>query len=269
MFLAALIADAVGDRPDGVAVARRLVGRLELGAAAEQQVALLVEDRDLLLAAIRQPDGLGEASVLAVASHLDTPERARALFILSGVRTDGLERWEYDQLRELHELVQEALALPDLTGLDARNLVGRRRAQASRVAGDDPAMVRRIEEAPRAYVLAVEGEDLARHAKLLSRLGRTDRVVVGAGAVDAAQWLDVAAFDRPGLLAAVSAVLAAQDLDIEHAIVATWEDGRALESFRLRDGADVDTAQLRDAIDGELDAPLAAPPIPDAVVTFD
>ena len=91
LFLAALIADAVGDRPDGVAVARRLVGRLELGAAAEQQFALLVEDRDLLLAAIRQPDGWGEASVLALASHLDTPERARALFILSGVRTDGLD----------------------------------------------------------------------------------------------------------------------------------------------------------------------------------
>ncbi|HEX2384407.1 MAG TPA: cation:proton antiporter [Acidimicrobiales bacterium] len=269
LFLAALLADAVGDRPDGVAVARRLVGRLELGAAAEQQIALLVEDRDLFLAAIRQPDGLGEASVLALASHLDTPERARALYILSCVRTDGLARWEYEQLRELHDLVQEALALPDLTGLDARNLVGRRRAQATRVAGDDPAIMHRIETAPRAYVLAVEGDVLARHAELLSTLGRTDRVTVRASTVDAAQWLDVAAFDRPGLLAAVTSVLAAQDLDIEQAIVATWDDGRALESFRLRDGLDVDSAQLRDAIDGELDAPLAAPPIADALVTFD
>ncbi len=132
-----------------------------------------------------------------------------------------------------------------------------------------PRSAGRIEGAPRAYVLAVDGDVLARQAKLLSTLGRTDRVVVRAGTIDAARWLDVAAFDRPGLLAAVTAVLAAEDLDIEQAIVATWDDGRALESFRLRDGIDVDSGRLRTAIDSELGASLAASPIPDAVVTFD
>ena len=165
--------------------------------------------------------------------------------------------------------MQDALARPDLTGLDARNLVGRHRAEASRAAGNDPEVVRRVEQAPVAYVLSVDGASLARHAALVSAARRGRHALVRSSIVDGAHWLDVAAPDRPGLLAGVTGVLTAADLDIEQAIVATWNDGLALESFRLRDGTDLDIDRLAAAIDASAGTPLAAPPIPDAVITFD
>ena len=81
-MLAALILDTVGeDSP--VQLARRIAHRLDLGAAAEQQIALLVDDSDLLRAAARKVDGLEEERVVPIAIHLDNPERARALYLLT------------------------------------------------------------------------------------------------------------------------------------------------------------------------------------------
>ncbi|MEO5679562.1 MAG: cation:proton antiporter, partial [Acidimicrobiales bacterium] len=56
LLLAALLVDTAGDGPDEpVAAARRLVMRLDLGAGAEEEVALLVGEHRLLLAAVRRP----------------------------------------------------------------------------------------------------------------------------------------------------------------------------------------------------------------------
>ena len=109
VLLAALLLDVLDDRPDKVAVARKVMGRLDLGAIAEQEVALLVGDADLLSSVASQVDGHSEESVLSVASYLDSPEQTRALYVLSVARRDGVERWEFERLRTLHELLQIAL----------------------------------------------------------------------------------------------------------------------------------------------------------------
>src|SRR5262249_56096773 len=57
LLLAALILDAAGEDASPVDVARRLVKRLDLGAAAEQESALLAGDSGLLRAAARRVDG--------------------------------------------------------------------------------------------------------------------------------------------------------------------------------------------------------------------
>ena len=57
------------------ALARQLVKRLDLGAAAEQEVALLVGETRLLVAAAARPDGLTEEAVLPLAAHLGRRER--------------------------------------------------------------------------------------------------------------------------------------------------------------------------------------------------
>jgi Kef-type K+ transport system membrane component KefB/predicted amino acid-binding ACT domain protein len=271
LTLAALLVDGLEGDPSPVAAARQIVRRLDLGAAAEQEIAGLVEDADLLWSAARRLDGLAEESVLQLASHLDTPERARALYLLSLARGDDHERWEVDRLTELHELVQRALANAELTGLDARNLVGRRRAEAARLVGGVPHVVERIERAPRAYVLRADSNAIARQAQLLDPVpsSAAARVVVTEVEGSPGWWLDVAARDRPGLLAAVTAALAAADLDVRGALVATWSDGAALESFLVDADEPPDAAALCLSIQRSIGQPLAAPPLADAIVNFD
>ena len=69
--------------------------------------------------------------MLELAEHLDTPEQARALYVLSALRDEGQERWEGQRLRELHDLVQAALADDELAGAEARSLADVRRRKAA------------------------------------------------------------------------------------------------------------------------------------------
>ena len=134
LLLAALILDTAGEDAEPVDLARRLAGRLDLGAAAEQEIALLVGDSSLLRAAAQRVDGFDEERVFALATHLDRPERARALYLLT-LALGGLEPWDRSRLDEMHDLVLAALEQPDLTGLDARNLVERRRLRSGAPGG--------------------------------------------------------------------------------------------------------------------------------------
>ena len=137
--------------------------------AAEQELALLVGDSGLLRAAARKFDGLEEEAVYPIAIHLEQPERARALYLLTLALGD-LTPWERERLDELHRLVMDLLDQPDVTGLEARNLVERRRAEALRIVGDDKYVGDRIAHAPREYLLAQEAADIARQAALVEPL---------------------------------------------------------------------------------------------------
>ncbi len=125
LLLAAVILDTAGEDASPVDLARRLARRLDLGAAAEQEIALLVGDSSLLRAAAQRVDGFDEERVFALATHIDRPERARALYLLT-LALGGLEPWDRARLDELLDLVLAVLEQPDLTGLDARNLAPRR-----------------------------------------------------------------------------------------------------------------------------------------------
>ena len=273
LLLAALILDTAGEDAEPVDLARRLAGRLDLGAAAEQEIALLVGDSSLLRAAAQRVDGFDEERVFALATHLDRPERARALYLLT-LAVGGLEPWDRSRLDELHDLVLDALEQPDLTGLDARNLVERRRAEAVRLAGGDQAVGDRIEHAPRTYLLAQDASDVARQAALLGRLPSPGRARVAVSPCEGSgnEWrVEVASRDRPGLLATVSGVLSDAGLSVQDAVVATWADGGALDAFRVLPtkqkppNADALTAAIVEAFD----RPLEASPTPGAEVVFD
>jgi Kef-type K+ transport system membrane component KefB/predicted amino acid-binding ACT domain protein len=271
LLLAALILDTAGEDASPVDLARRLAKRLDLGAAAEQEIALLVGDSGLLRAAAARVDGLEEERVFALATHLDRPERARALYLLT-LALGGLEPWDRARLDELHDLVVAVLEQPDLTGLEARNLVERRRAQALRMADSDRAVAERIATAPRTYLLAQDAADVARQAALLEPLPPRDGARVAVAPLDGNQWrVEVASRDRPGLLATVSGVLSGSGLSVQEAVVATWDDGAALDAFRVvpPSGTPPDADAFTAAILVAFDRPLEVPPIPDAQVSFD
>jgi Kef-type K+ transport system membrane component KefB len=273
LLLAALILDTAGDDSSPVELARRIVQRLDLGAAAEQEISLLVGDAALLRSAARKVDGLVEERVYPVATHLEYPERARALYLLT-LALGELEPWDRERLDELYHLVLDLLDQPDVTGLEARNLIERRRAEALRLSRDGRAVADRIMHAPRELLLMQEAPDIARQATLLEPLPHRDEARVGVRPLDDGEWgVDVAARDRAGLLARVAGVLAEHGLDILDAVVATWADGGALDSFRVRGTSSrttpPDDRGLASSVTSSFDVPLESQPNPNAEVYFD
>ena len=266
LLLAALIADAAGD--EGVVpTARRLVKRLDLGAAAEQEVALLVGETALLRAAAARTDGLAETSVVQLAAHLATPERARALYLLT-LAVEGLSELDRSRIDELHGLVQQVLNDPRLTGREARNLVEGRRAMAAGCT-TDRGVAERVSTAPDAFVLAQDGASLARRAGLLEPLPAAGTLRVDVTPADEGWWVDVATRDRPGLLAGITGGLARADLDVAEASVATWGDGAALEAFRVLAATAPQPADLRRVLSAALADPSPSAPVHGADVDFD
>lgn len=234
LLLAALVLDCAGGGTAGIVVARRLTQRLGLGAGAEQTVAALVADRDLLAAAAGRLDGLTEESVLELSVHLGTVERAAALYVLS-VAGDELTAGRRGRLDVLYDLVQQALRHPELTSRTARNHVQERRAAAARLVATGSVAARRIATAPRGYLLRQEPSTVARQAGLLDPAPRRDSVRVDAVPGAQGEWrIDVVARDVPGLLAHVTGALAELGVDVTDADIATWPDGTALESFGVR-----------------------------------
>ncbi len=289
LVLGALILDAAGEDTSPVAIARPLVERLDLGASAEEDVALLVGDSTLLRGAALRADGLEQERVLQIASHLETSERARALYVLT-IAINELEPSDRGRLDQLLDLLLVVVSDPSLAGADNRNLVERRRADALQLAGNDERVIDRISHAPRGYLLSQDAADVARQALLMEPVPPRGRARVGVVPIPTAddapnQWrVEVAIRDRPALLATVSGVLADAGLDIVDAVVATWDDGGAMESFKVQravlEPAQLDAehvarihppeeSALEAAIFDALARPLTSPANPDAEVTFD
>jgi Kef-type K+ transport system membrane component KefB/predicted amino acid-binding ACT domain protein len=273
-MLAALVLAAAGDGGEPERLARQLADRLRLGVVAEEELLDLVADRALLRAAATRIEGLDEEPVLQLAGHLATPERTRALYLLS-LALGELEPWERDRLDELVSRVLGVLSRPELTGARAGSVVEQRRAEALRLVGDAPGAIERVRRAPRAYLLALTAADIARHAALLDpipRKGGVRSVAVPLGLEDAR--VEVASRDRPGLLAAVSGVLAARGLEVIAASAATWSDGAAVESFHIRStGPAADAlaamADLEEAVADAIKRPPVTDPASDLEIDFD
>ena len=156
-------------------------------------------------------------------------------------------------------------------GNDHRGQVDRRRAAAVRLVGDAGEVAARIADAPPGYVLVHDSSDLVRHCDLLSPRPDTSevRVVATPGRTSGEWHLDVATRDRPGLLAAFTGVLSAAAIDVLQAVLATWDDGAALEAFVVRSASPPDGPVLQRAFVTSLRAPLGSQPVADAEITFD
>ena len=63
--------------------------------------------------------------------------------------------------------------------------------------------------------------------------------------------------------------LAERAIDVIQAVVATWDDGAALQAFVVRSAPAPDAAGLQTAFEASLDRRLSAPALPDATVAFD
>ena len=154
--------------------------------------------------------------------------------------------------------------------VDGLEQVTARKRAAIRLAGSDSLAADRIATAPAGYVLAHTSSDVARHCELLSPVpapGRA-RVVITPGRVPGEWHLDVGSYDRPGLLAAFTGVLARRQVDVHQAVLATWDDGGALQAFVIAAADPPEPGALQAAFELSLGEPLSSPPISDALVSF-
>jgi Kef-type K+ transport system membrane component KefB len=270
LLLAALVIEATDDERSAVVVARRLTQRLGLGAAAEQHVATLVSDRNLLPAAARRADALAEEAILELAVHLRSRERLDALYVLSVA--DGTDdTWERGRLDAVAELVGAALRHPELTSREARNHVEERRTAAARLVAAGSPAARRVASAPRAYLLGQPPAEVARQAALLDPLpsGQSVRVVTSEDAETHRGRIDVVSRDAAGLLASVAGALSDLGVDVLEAVAATWPDGAALESFAVSAARLPTPAEIEAAVHERLRSRIPTPGVVAAELRYD
>jgi len=269
VLLALFVLDATDGGPTRTRVAGALARRLDLDRSSALRLDALVDDGDTLLwAAAHRPAGLSEAAVLPLATHLETPERVRTGYVIAALRHGDAERWEQERLSQLHELVKAVLADTGLTGSEARTLLQQRRRDAIDAVAADPALAARIDQAPAPLVIRLAPAELGRVATLVEPLPGPSDVGVTVCPADDGWQVDVGARDRPGLLAIVTGTLAELGLDVRRAVVSTWPDGAALETFAVagdRPDPDIVADRIRAAFGG----PIEARPLPAALVRFD
>lgn len=250
---------------DALSAARRLARRAGLGRADEQEVLVLVGERNLLRAAARSRDAHADTRVLQLAAHVETPERARALYLLGlAMETDDATTV---RLHGLHDLLQERLTATDAPGVGG--VADGCRARAKALAS--PQAAERIDHAPAPYLLATDAATVAAHAELAHALSYRERLRVRV-AEDDQPWhwrVDVAAEDREALLAAVTLALHESGCEIVSALVATWSDGVAIESFRVKSRGVPMMGTLHDAIAERLEQSFTSQPIEEAAADFD
>lgn len=145
-----------------------------------------------------------------------------------------------------------------------------RLGQAGPLAADE-AVRARIEASPAGYALAHGAGDIARHAALVEPLPSSGEVrVVSTPGREAGTWnLDIAAFDQPGLLAKFTGVLVHESIEIVRAVLATWDDGAALQALIVKTASEPDVVALQRALLWSLDQGMSAPPVDGTSVYFD
>lgn len=271
LILALLLMDATDGSANTIDQARAFVDDIGLEPEAADEVVALVREEELLWAASMRAAAFAPEYVVELAAHLESPERARAIFVATMLHNGDAERWQLGRVKELYALVTDVLARDaSLTG-GASEVIAQHRAEAIALAGDDEA-TRRISAAPRSYLLRQPAAAIARQAEILRRPlhGHDVRIRLSdRGDRHDQDWsIDIAAHDRPGLLADVTGVLADHGLSVLEAVVATWPDGVALETFRVR-GPQPDLAGLEADIERAFARALTTAPLAGAEITFD
>ncbi len=210
--------------------------------------------KHLRMAAIAQRRDLSDPDLIhAFAEEVGTIDRLDKLYLLTyaDVATVGPRTWNEWKARLVRELYAKAREVllggegrpePGTAEAAGRELVGEaleRRGHGVRVEDYD----RFVQAMPARYFLTVPPMVAPRHLRLLSLARRRAVAALVRHEPELGHSeVELAARDRPGLLATIAGVLAANRIDIQHAEVFStpsdpslgWLAGRALDLFELR-----------------------------------
>ncbi|CAN5140077.1 [protein-PII] uridylyltransferase [soil metagenome] len=231
-----------GQLEDGAIAARRACERLGVDPRRIELVVWLVRNHLALSDYAQKRDTSDPATIQAFAELVGDPERLRLLLVLTvaDIRAVGpgvWNSWKGQLITNLYNAVEALFRGEDVQTLDP----------------------------------------LADHVDLVARACETGAAIEtrhGPGRIESTTEIALAARDRPGLFADLTAVLAAAGADVTGARVATARDGTVLDVFQVQDGADAPYGQneprrlttlvaaLEAAARGE--TPVAPPPMPAA-----
>lgn len=139
------------------------------------------------------------------------------------------------------------------------------------MASGDLPLQERIATASPIYALMHSSSDIVVHARLVEPLCDFSEVRVKAIQGRApGQWnLVLAALDRPGLLAMFTGALVHEAIDVQSAVLASWDDGAALQALVVNSPKPPETGALKRSLEWSLTQGLYAPPVDRASVVFD
>jgi [protein-PII] uridylyltransferase len=274
VLLGALLHD-IGKNGEGghVAVGSRVVtsilDRMGVGSPDRDLVRFMVERHLLLPDTATRRDLSDENLVLDVAAVVGSPERLAALYLLAKADAEATgpaawTSWRQTLVRELVAKVDHVLERGEMGTEIAERLAGTidgiRALLADEPAADLDGFLRRM---PRAYLLAVEPDRIARHyATIAPAVGAKDvRAVHFEGTRPGTYEVLVVARDRSGLLSWIAGALALAGMSIRTAHVFTTDDGVATDLFEVEGVWEAEVPErrwrefrgmLRRAVDGSI-----------------
>lgn len=271
LLLAALVADVCSDGGTGGGAdgcARQLATRLTHNGEADR-IEAIVADAHLLRAGAAQVHSLEEHEILELATHLAGVAHAVEAHRLA-LALGPLSKWQREMLDERLARVKEALEHPEVTSGDANNIAAARRIAAEHIV-QEAEPIERLRHATNSYLLAHDPEELARQARLIEPLPRRGLVRVAVSPEpEPDHWkIDIACRDTKDLLAHLTQVLTAHELDIVGASIATWPDGAVLDSFTVISTARPSAKVLAGAFEAGLRRRLPDVPMPELELAFD
>jgi [protein-PII] uridylyltransferase len=254
LYLAMLLHDTGKGRGDqevqGARSARLACRRLGLPEEEVELVAWLV-GHHLLMSDVAQKRDLGDPATIArFAAAVGSIERLRLLLVLTvaDIRAVGpgvWNGWKGQLLRDLYRLTEAAFhgGRTDEAGVRERlaEQAWAVRAEVTAGVASTPAFAAWIEALDDAYWLSFDRAAVTWHLAIAAQgfvqTGRLEGVRVAARPMPktGVTELLVHAPDRPGLFAAIAAVLASAGADVSDARIHTTKDGMAFDVFSILD----------------------------------
>jgi [protein-PII] uridylyltransferase len=258
-----------GHVPIGERVTAAILDRIGADPATRELVSFLVARHLLLSDTATRRDLTDENLILDVAAAVGTADRLAALYLLAKADAEatGPAAWTPWRRTLIHELVAKVQHVLERGAMgaelaeDLAARVDRVRVLLQREPSDDVDGF--LERVPRAYLLAVEPERVARHyATIHPPVGALDvRAVHLEGGRAGTYELLVVARDRAGLLSWIAGSLSLAGLSILTAQVFTTGDGVAIDRFEVEGAWEPEVSDrrwrefrgvLRRAIDGSI-----------------
>ena len=224
----------------GVKIAERICARLGLSEEATGDVIFLVQNHLVMSHLSQRRDIAEQALVESFAGTVGTLNRLNMLMLLTyadhrGVGPGVWNEWKGSLLFDLYE--QSKL---QLTGR-GRRTEDRRETHftlVEQLAGEfkRSELERHLALLPERYLRTTDSFAVARHLRLIARLGQERLVADWRPSSDRnCTELTICARDRTGLFAAIAGTLTGHGINILSVDVYTREDGFVLDTFKLSD----------------------------------
>ncbi len=253
LFLAGLFHDLgkVGNdhARKGVTIARGILKRMHYEEKASEKILFLIENHLLLKKTATRRDLGDEKVVVQCARTVGDPERLKMLYLLTWAdsRATGPRAWNTwieNLVQELFFKVLNMLESGELATEDASRKVEKTlaavRKQMPELEGDvDPEAFLSI-LSPR-YLLNCKPSEITKHIEMADHLGkarlqdkeRSFFMEIQENEMESCFEITFVSQDRPGLFSAFAGVLALHNINILSANIYTWQDGTAVDIFKV------------------------------------